>query len=73
MKAEDLSISELKVVAYDLMAGLEKAQRDLQAINQLIAQRGAENENKRTVVEQDTREPGTEGTEQNAKNKKQGT
>jgi len=39
MNLEEMSINELKVVAYDLIAQQEQTQRNLQAVNQMIAKK----------------------------------
>jgi hypothetical protein len=39
MNLESKTIEELKVIAYDLMASLEQTQRNLQAVNQMIAKK----------------------------------
>ena len=51
---DQMTLEELKVIAYDLMASLEQTQRNLQAVNQMIAKK-YEEQNKPI-------EPVTDGT-----------
>lgn len=51
MNLETKSIEELKVIAYDLLASQEQTNRNLQAVNQMIAKK-YEEQNKITPTEE---------------------
>jgi hypothetical protein len=39
MELKDKTVDELKIMAYDLMASLQQTQRNLEVVNNLIAQK----------------------------------
>ena len=53
MNLEEKTIEQLKVIAYDLLAQQEQTQRNLQAVNQMIAKK-YEDVNKVENKEDDT-------------------
>jgi len=42
MKPEEMSVDQLKVLAYDILVEIDKYQNNLKAVNQLIARKTSE-------------------------------
>mgnify|MGYP003662248162 CR=1 FL=1 len=52
MNLETKTIEELKVIAYDLLASQEQTNRNLQAVNQMIAKKYEDKEKEITPTEE---------------------